>query len=180
MNRKTMSDISFTFLGEEHFPLIHAWFNEPHVQAFYSLRTWTLEEVCQKLTPYLQGVRGLKCYIVLIDHIPVGYVQCYPVKKHPWDNQDLPDEIIQNSAGLDLFIGEKEFIAKGFGHQILDAFLATHIWPYYRYCLVDPNIRNEASIRLFRKCGFKEHQQISSKDALQRPIVLKLFIKGRE
>lgn len=175
-----MPKISFTPLSEEHFPLIHAWFNEPHVQAFYSLRTWTLEEVRQKLTPYLQGVEGLKCYIALIDQIPIGYVQCYPVKKHPWDNQDLPDEIIQNSAGLDLFIGEKKFIAKGFGRRILDAFLTSHIWPYYRYCLVDPDIRNEASIRLFSKCGFKEHQQISSKDALQRPVSLKLFIKERE
>lgn len=174
------SEISFTPLSAEHFPLIHAWFNEPHVQAFYSLRTWTLEEVRKKLTPNLQGIEDLKSYIIFMHTTPIGYIQCYPVKKHPWDNQNLTDEIIENSAGIDLFIGEKEFIGKRIGYQILNAFLAIHIWPYYQYCLADPDIRNEASLRLFKNYGFREHQQIKSKDALQRPVVLQLFIKERE
>ena len=93
------SVISFMPLSEEHFPLIRVWFNEPHVQAFYSLRTWTLEEVRNKLTPNLQGIDDLKSYIIFIRTTPIGYIQCYPVKKHPWDNQNLTDEIIENSAG---------------------------------------------------------------------------------
>jgi len=35
-NPETNSEISFTTLSEEHFSLIHTWFNKPHVQAFYS------------------------------------------------------------------------------------------------------------------------------------------------
>jgi hypothetical protein len=102
-NRK----ITFTPLNEEHFAFIHTWFNEPHVQSFYSLRAWTIEEVRQKLTPYTQGVRGMECYIIFIDKIPIGFIQCYPVKEHPWDNQNLVEEVIQNSAGVDLFIGKR-------------------------------------------------------------------------
>lgn len=174
------SEISFISLSAEHFPLIHGWFNEPHVQAFYSLRIWTLEEVRKKLTPNLQGVGDLKGYIIFILKMPVGYIQCYPVKKHPWDNQDLAREIIEESAGIDLFIGEKKFIGKGMGRQILNAFLTAYIWPYYRYCLADPDIHNEGSLRLFRNCGFKEYKQINSKDALQRPVILQLFLKECE
>ena len=37
----------------------------------------------------------------------IGYVQCYPVKKHPWNNQNLVEEVLQNSAGMDFFIGDK-------------------------------------------------------------------------
>lgn len=181
MNEAVMNNcrISFTPLSEEHFRLIHTWFNEPHVQSFYSLRAWTIEEVRQKLTPYIQGVGGMECYIISIDKTPMGYIQCYPVKKHLWDNQNLVEEVIQNSAGMDLFIGEKEFMGKGLGGQILETFLKNYIWTRYKYCLVDPDIRNEISIRLFKKCGFRKHQQISSKDALNRPATLQLFIRER-
>ena len=139
-----------------------------------------MEEVCQKLIPCIQGVGDMKCYVIFIDKTAIGYVQCYPVKKHPWDNLDLPEEVIQDSAGLDFFIGEKKLIGQGLGCQILDAFLKSHIWPHYRFCLADPDICNEISMRLFRKCGFKEHQLINSKDALQYPVSLQLFIKERE
>jgi len=171
--------ISFKPLSKKHFALIHIWFNEPHVQSFYSLKTWTIEEVQQKLTPYIQGLGSIECYIIFIDKTPVGYIQSYPVKKHPWDNQKLSEELIRNSAGVDLFIGEKEFIGKGYGCQILEVFLKNYIWTHYKYCLVDPDIRNESSIRLFKKCGFRKHQQISSKDALNRPVTLQLFIQER-
>jgi len=113
--------------------LIQIWFNEPHVQSFYSLRVWTIEEVRQKLTPYIQGVGGMDCYIISVDKTPMGYIQCYPVKEHPWDNQNLVEELIQNSAGIDLFIGEKKFIGKGFGCEILEAFLKNYIWTRYKY-----------------------------------------------
>lgn len=181
MDEAAMSNcrISFTPLSEEHFALIHTWFNQPHVQSFYSLRAWTIEEVRQKLTSYIQGVGGMECYIISIDKIPMGYIQCYPVKEHPWDNQNLAEEVLQNSAGVDLFIGEKEFIGQGLGCQILDAFLKNYIWTRYKYCLVDPDIRNDISIRLFKKCSFRKHQQISSQDALNHPVTLQLFIQER-
>ena len=176
---KRNPEISFEPLNENHFSLIHRWFNALHIQAFYSLRPWTIEEVRQKLIPYIEGVGKMKCYIISIDKTPIGYIQCYPVKNHPWDSQNLTDEVIQDSAGLDLFIGEKEFIGKGLSSQILDAFLKSHIWSHYRYCLADPDVRNAASVRLFKKCGFQEYQKIDSKDALQRPVTLQLFIKRR-
>ncbi len=70
--------ISFTPLSEEHFALIHTWFNEPHVQSFYSLRAWTIEEVHQKLTPYIQGEGGMECYIISIDKTPVDLTTFLP------------------------------------------------------------------------------------------------------
>ncbi len=171
--------ISFDPLKKEDFPLVYNWFNRPHIRAFYSLRSWTLEEIDRKLTPYLHGIGEMKCYIISVNQTPIGYIQCYPVKKHPWANQDLADEIVQTSAGIDLFIGEEAFVGMGLGCQILYTFLGNHIWPHYRYCLTDPDINNEASIRFFRKCGFKEYRKIMTEDALHRPVTLQLFIKGR-
>jgi aminoglycoside 6'-N-acetyltransferase len=174
-----MEKLEFVSLDESHFPLIHQWFNKPHVQAFYSLRAWTFEEVHKKLMPYVHGEKQMKSFIIYHGEHPVGYIQSYPIKDHPWKNQDLSDEVIQEAAGIDLFIGEEGHVGKGFGCEVINRFLEKYIWPSYRYCLADPDMRNEISVRLFRKCGFIEHKQILSKDALQRSVSLQLFIKER-
>ncbi len=172
-------EINFETLNESHFSLIHQWFNKPHVQGFYSLRNWKKEDVSKKLMPYIKGEKGISGFIVSLGKMPIGYIQSCPIKDHPWDNQDLPDDVVQEAAGFDIFIGEEEYLGKNLGSRIVETFLEKHIWPHYRYCLADPDIRNEASMRLFVKCGFKEHKQIASKDALQRPVTLQLFIKER-
>ncbi len=175
-----MEKINFESLNESHFVLIHQWFNKPHIQAFYSLRSWTLEEVRKKLIPYLQGEKQMKCFVIYQGKHPVGYIQSYPIQEHPWENQDLSDEVIREAAGIDLFIGEEEYLGKRLGCKIINSFLGKYIWPFYRYCLADPDIRNEASLRLFQKCGFVAHKLIFSKDALQRSVTLQLLIKKRE
>jgi aminoglycoside 6'-N-acetyltransferase len=172
-----MEEIEFENLKETHFHLIQQWFNKPHVQAFYSLRSWTLEEVHSKLMPYLQGEKQMNCFIIHYNKLPVGYIQSYPIKEHPWENQDLPRDIVQEAAGIDFFIGEQEYLGRGLGCKIILQFLEKHIWPYYRYCLADPDIRNEASVRLLQKSGFVEHKRILAKDALQQNVSLQLFLK---
>ena len=173
------TEIRFEPLNESHFSLIHHWFNKPHVQAFYSLRLWTQEEIRKKLAPHLKGEKHIQSFIIYLGKKPVGYIQSYPIKDHPWDNQELSEKIIQAAAGFDLFIGEEENLRKGLGFKVINSFLHQHIWPYYRYCLSDPDIRNEASIHLFQKCGFTKHKKIDTLDALKRTVTLQLFIKER-
>lgn len=173
------ANIQFKPLNESHFDLMLDWFNKPHVQAFYSLRTWTDEEVYKKLEPYVRGEEQISSFIIFLSDSPIGYIQSYPLKDHPWEDQDLSEEIIQEAAGFDLFIGEEAYLNKGLGKQIIECFLEEHIWPSYQYCFVDPDIRNEASLNLFQKCGFTLHQQIVSKNALKQPVTLKLLMKKR-
>lgn len=177
---KENSKIHFEALNQSHFELILHWFNKPHVQAFYSLRPWTYEEVCKKLLPNVSQDKNLTSFMIYFENHPVGYIQSYPVKDHPWENQDISEEIVQEASGLDLFIGEEEQLRKGLGKKIIENFLENYIWPSYRYCFVDPDVRNEASIRLFRKCGFIEHKQIDSQNALKENVKLKLMLRKRE
>lgn len=173
------SDIQFRPLDESHFNLMLDWFNMPHVQVFYSLRTWTYEEVCKKLKPYVRGENQIRSFIIHLEDHPIGYIQSYPVKDHPWEKQDLSEKIIQEAAGFDLFIGEETYLNQGLGKKIIDAFLQSHIWPNYQYCFVDPDIRNVASLRLFQKCGFIEHKQIDNENVLKQMVTLKLLMKKR-
>jgi hypothetical protein len=91
MNKR---EISFRLLVESNFPCIHHWFNKLHVQAFYSLRSWTLEDVYKKFVPCLQGERLIKGFIIDFEKHPIVYIQSYPIQEHPWENQNLTKDII--------------------------------------------------------------------------------------
>lgn len=171
--------ISFHTLNLSDIPLIHRWFNLPHVMKFYSLRKWTENEVAEKLKPYISGDKAVLGFIIVINEQPIGYVQQYKVIDYPWPNQNLSEEIVNNAAGMDLFIGDKNFLGRGIGGQIIQEFIERKIWSEFRYCVVDPDIRNIAAIRCYEKLNFQELTVIDTKDALENPVTLKLMFLKR-
>ncbi len=170
-----MKKFTFHPITYEDIPLIHRWFNTPHVQAFFSLREWSEEEVLKKLQPVLEKERSVFAFIIYMGKKPVGYIQYCPIEEHPWPDQEIREEVSKTAAGLDLFLGEAEMIGKGLGSQIVLAFLEKEIWPKYSWCFADPDERNSASKRMFQKCGFEFHKNIASEDALKRPVTLSLM-----
>lgn len=180
---------SFRKINLDDIPLIHRWFNQSHVQEFYSLRNWSEEEVLTKLKPYILEEKHVYPFIVYDNNKPIAYVQYYCIKdfpwtdeaftwsdESPWTGQDLPEAIVQQGAGMDIFIGEKEFLGKGYGAEIIKQFLHQVIWPRFSYCVVDPDIKNKPGIRCYHKLGFKDHKIIHSKDALGNKVQLNLMI----
>lgn len=172
--------ISFHPLKKEDLPLMHAWFNRPHVQEFYSLRSWNEQEVLEKLIPSLSHEKHLFGYIIRIGEIAIGYIQWYPVQDHPWPDQDLEENVLSHAAGVDLFIGEEKWVHKGLGREIMQTFLEEEIWPHFTYCVVDPDIRNTASIRMFQKCGFSFHKTVEASNKLGKLSSLCLMVKEKE
>jgi aminoglycoside 6'-N-acetyltransferase len=168
--------INFSPITFADIPLMLQWFNTPHVQEFYSLRSWTEDEVLAKLTPYISGDKPVSGFMVLLEENPIGYLQSYKVSDYPWPNQNLPEEIVKTAMGMDLFIGNKDFLGKGLGKRIIQAFIDTHVCPQYQYCIVDPDIKNVSAIRCYERLKFKEHQIIDTEDALQRPTQLMLML----
>lgn len=168
--------IQFTSLDESHFPLLHRWLNAPHVQKFYSLRNWSQDEVARKYLPYLIHEKRVHGFIIFLKSKAIGYIQYYPVKDHPWPKQGFSREIAEQAAGLDLFIGEEQFCGRGYGVEIIEEFLKSYLWPHFRYCIVDPDVGNEASIRLFERVGFQVHKVIHTQAPVGRSVDLQLMI----
>lgn len=168
--------MQFEPVAEKHFSFIHEWFNLLHVQKFYSLRSWTYEEVVLKMHPYVTGEKKVSAFIVYIDDIAIASVQKYKILDYPWPDMGLSDEIIGHTAGIDFFIGPFSFLRKGFGFKIMNEFLKQKIWPFFEYCIVDPDIKNNASRVFFKKLGFKEHKKIKTKDALEKDVELMLML----
>lgn len=172
--------IAFRPLELTDISLMHQWFNTPSVQTFYSLRTWTEEEVLEKLKPYILREKLVSGLIILLNNEPIGYLQHYNVIDYPWPNQAFSQDIIENAVGMDLFIGDPKLIGQGLGQVIITEFLNKYVWPKYRYCVVDPDIHNLAAINCYKKLGFKEHQLIDIADAMNHPVRLQLMVANRE
>lgn len=177
--------IHFEALEDGHFPLLTEWFNRPHVQEFYSMHDWTLEGVSSKYTPYVRQEKPVNCYIAYLDAEPFAFIQDFAVKDFGWPGQDFAPDMIEKAAGIDLFIGETPMLNKGLGSELLEAFLQTHVWPRYEFCVVDPEARNVASQRFFHKCGFRTHKTIHTRDTLERDgfereVSLVLMVRSRK
>lgn len=168
--------ITFRTLDFSDIPLMYKWFNFPHVQKYYSLRCWSEKEVLNKLQPYILGTQPVSGFIILFNESPIGYLQSYAVKNYPWPDQNISQEIIDHAAGIDLFIGTSDLIGHGWGRIIIQTFLQNNIWPEYKYCIVDPEVTNEAAIRCYESLQFKEHAIIETTDAMNQPTSLKLMI----
>ncbi|MBS0652718.1 MAG: GNAT family N-acetyltransferase [Verrucomicrobia bacterium] len=164
---------TFRSFSLDDIPLVHEWFNRPHVQEFYSLRAWSIEDVTKKF----MEEKPIWKWIVDDDSRPIGYIQHYRVLDFPWKDGErivhFEEAIEKNAAGLDLFLGDPESI--GMGSCILLQFLEKHIWPQFHYCIVDPDVRNVRSIKMFKKCGFVPMQRIATVDALGRKAELELM-----
>jgi len=163
-----MSLIKFRPLSKIDLSLIHLWFNEPHVQEFYSLRSWTLPEVESKFKDNFEMKTDVESFIVSDNGVPFGYIQYYPVKNHPWEGQNLTQEIIDSAAGIDYFIGDKAYLRKKFGRRMIEIFIQDYLPAKFKYCIADPSNDNFKSIQLLKKVGFEIHQDLECKDALGR------------
>lgn len=172
--------ITFSPLIDTDISRVTQWFNQPHVVKFYSLRNnWTEAEVSKKLIGRDKEDKPVYSFIICKANLPIGYVQFYKLSDFPWPDQDLSMEVVENGAGLDLFIGEPDLLGQGLGAILLSQCLEQLIWPKFEYCVVDPDVRNLAMIRCNEKVGFKEHKIISTDDALHRPVMLKLMLFKR-
>ena len=96
---------------------------------------------------------GTRPYLVLCNNVPIGYVQCYGIDpiKHAW----LP-KLPGNVIGIDQFIGEPDYLGKGFGTLFIKSFVKDLVAKDSAVTvIVDPDPTNAAAIRCYEKVGFK-------------------------
>lgn len=153
------SRIGFRWLTEDDLPLMHRWLNEGPSFQWYGLKPTTLEQVTENYTPQLHGQSNVLSTIATYDGAPIGYVQRYFTRDHPdyWGHQNFPDD----TAGIDLFIGEQAYLHRGLGPQLIRAFLVEHVFAgQAARCIIDPFPDNAIAIRAYAKLGFRHLRTI--------------------
>lgn len=142
--------LGFRPLAAEDLPLLEEWLDRPHVERWWRPDETTIPETLDAI----EGRDPSDHYLILLDGRPVGMIQTYLVSDHPeWE------AILHTGkgvAGVDLLIGEEELVGRGFGPEILRAFVRDVVFarPGTRACVAGVEVGNARSLRAFEKAGF--------------------------
>lgn len=149
------AQISFRRLEETDLPLMHKWLNQGDVLQWYSKGQATLEDLRKTYLPRIEGSQPTECFVMLLDGISIGHIQTYKIRDYPDYYAALG--IDEHAAGLDLFIGEPEYLHKGLGSRIIRQFAEEVVFGESDSvsCIAGPDPANKASIRAFEKAGFR-------------------------
>lgn len=143
-------DFTFTRVVLEDLPTLYRWFAQDHVNKW-----WPIPQESEKFFDhFLKRIRSTEIspYMVSMDGAAIGYLQSYPVdrRKESW-LPELPDVTI----GIDQFIGEKDFIGKGYGTLMVKAFITKLKAENPDVTvMLDPDPKNLTAIRCYEKVGF--------------------------
>jgi RimJ/RimL family protein N-acetyltransferase len=151
-NEQTMP---FTFqpVTEKDLPLLYQWFQEPHVTQWWPVP----KQEEDFFEHFLKRIRSKDTFpfMVLLNGKPIGYIQYYPLDIS--NNQWLPP-MPSTTIGTDQFIGDPNYLGKGYGTHFLKAFidyLTCTLAADITTIIVDPDPTNYAAIKCYEKVGFK-------------------------
>jgi RimJ/RimL family protein N-acetyltransferase len=104
-------------------------------------------------TLYIEDREPVQPYLILHDDKPIGYIQNFPIS-HDEGYARLVG--VEDSAGVDMFIGEDEYLYRRLGREILRRFLGEVVFrnESVRICVIGPEPKNVAAIRAYEKAGF--------------------------
>ena len=149
------SDTHFTFkkLTADDIPQLLVWFDEPHVNKW-----WPTLSKDETIEHFLKRIRSKDTfgYIVYLGTIPIGYIQYYYIDRTVEKAGSWLPELPAATVGTDQFIGEPQYIGKGYGTKLVTAFIEylKEMEPYITTIIVDPEPENLAAIRCYEKVGF--------------------------
>jgi RimJ/RimL family protein N-acetyltransferase len=150
--------ITFNRLKKSDLPMLHRWFNTPHVSEWWEIdgnRYPSLDEVKKHYSPRITGSERVDVYLIIHDGMPIGMVQSYKLDDEPAEKANFG--LDRNCAGIDMLIGDKDYIHRGLGSGIIREFLKEIVFKEYDVdrCIVDPYVKNEIAIKAYKKAGFK-------------------------
>ena len=134
---------------------MHKWLNTDFVSQWYGKGQSSYDQVVQKYGAKINGQAHADPFLILYAGTPIGYIQACRISDHPDYNKYI--QVDENSAGVDLFIGEHSYIHKGFGTAILAKFLAKVVFSddSITNYVIGPEPKNKAAIRCYEKVGFQ-------------------------
>ncbi len=142
----------FTFmpLKNSDLELLCDWLEKPHVLEWWNDHL-TREEIKEKYGKRI-GDDVVCPYIAYLNNKPIGFIQYYYANKVGdgwWPNE------VGGTVGIDQFIGEADFINRGYGTHMIEQFLVKLFSdPAIKKIITDPDKNNRRAIRCYEKVGF--------------------------
>jgi RimJ/RimL family protein N-acetyltransferase len=145
-----LMQIEFINFTKDHLPLYFTWCEKSHVKEKWFREGYQSVDAIYKK---FEENNGVYPYIIIIDGKAVGYIQSYDVVVgNVW--QELENEA-EGTVGFDLFIGEEDYVGKGYGTAVVTEFADKLFAPVgVRKIIVDPFADDKRAIRCYEKAGF--------------------------
>ncbi len=146
--------ISFRRAAMADMAKLHEWRNRPHVSRWFG-GPLSYEQLLEKTMPKISGKVPARAYIIEYDGIDIGYIQTYMISDFPEYAGAV--DAGAGTAGMDLYIGESEYIHRGLGPDVMKEFLRSHVFSEKdtKSCMVGPDPLNLAATKAYRKAGFR-------------------------
>jgi RimJ/RimL family protein N-acetyltransferase len=148
--------LSFRRLRASDLHLMHRWLNAPHVRRWWHAEGTSYAEIEDHYLPGIEDRDATKLFLILHEDEPIGFVQSYRISA---DDDETYANLVgaADSAGVDLFIGEAEYVHRGLGQHVIRRFLSEHVFSDsgVEVCVIGPEPKNTAAIRTYEKAGFR-------------------------
>lgn len=153
-------NITFKPLEEKDMRLFFTWVKKPHIAQWWKSDTY--EKFFEKYHPKMASQNFVFPFIMYINEKPIGYIQYYLADKvdNGWWMKTHGQA---GTIGMDIIIGETDYIGKGFGPMLIKKFIEK-IYQETKASkiIIDPSVNNIAAIRCYEKIGFKRVKEIDS------------------
>ncbi|HWW09873.1 MAG TPA: GNAT family N-acetyltransferase [Candidatus Acidoferrales bacterium] len=146
--------IDFLAVEPEHYPMLWEWLQRPHVAAWFAhFSPSTYEGMVQEQMDKRDGTEASSPNLILLDGVPVGYIQGYRWGDFPEITEPLA--LSGDAVGADLYLADPELVGRGLGPRVVARF-------YLRLMeemgldlgFIDPEVDNARAIRAYEKAGF--------------------------
>jgi len=152
--------VVFSPLQEKDLPLLFKWFRQSHVARWWKEPS-DYREFVKKFNLARLASNYVLPFVIYFKNNPIGYIQSYDAEKSYEGWWIKYGEQSPGTVGLDLFIGETDYLKKGCGTLILKKFIENLFEkPEVKKIIVDPNPKNIDAICCYEKVGFKKVKEI--------------------
>jgi len=155
--------VDFKPLTESDLGLLYDWFHRPHIKKWYTRnKDYTREMITKKYLPRVHHPEQIPNFIISVDDHPIGYIQLYCVSHSLPEDVDSYDHPLfinhkpQDTAGIDMFIAEEEYLGKGYASLVLQKFINDHVKGKFTTLIVDPLKTNRHAIQFFERNRFEK------------------------
>jgi len=163
-------DITFRKFKNQDMPIFSEWAKKPYIKNIWFQEGYTPFNEYKK--KYTEKIKGNGCdypFIIYIDDKPIGYIQTSDLYAYRTLCKNPKGLFINEEPGtfcLDLFIGEENYLNKGYGTEIVKAFVNKLLTEFKaKKIVLDPACSNKRAIRCYEKAGFvvtkREHDGVN-------------------
>ena len=154
---------------EENYVIMQEWCSHEFVYEWFEQRILSLDEIRSKYKNKLEvGEQDL--FFINYNGKNIGFAQIYKYKGN----------YFTKTYEYDLFIGEKEYLNKGIGTQIVN-FIDNYIFDTYKSetIVLRPFKRNIRAVKCYEKCNYHIIDEYEGTDTIGNPEVFLVMIKNK-